>query len=69
MIGRLLLGIGTLLQASAGALTVLRLAGGAYLVWLGIRPWGAPALRFNRACGGMFIGIGIGIGVAWPLTK
>jgi threonine/homoserine/homoserine lactone efflux protein len=47
LIGLSLLGIGALLQASAGALTVLKLVGGAYLVWLGIQLWRAPALRFD----------------------
>lgn len=37
-------GIGALLQASLGWLTVLKWAGGAYLVWLGVQVWRAPAL-------------------------
>lgn len=37
-------GIGALLQASAQALTVLKWVGGAYLVWLGVQLWRAPAL-------------------------
>jgi len=40
-----MLGIGALLQASAGALVVLKWAGGAYLVWLGVQLWRAPAIR------------------------
>lgn len=40
-----MLGIGALLQASAGALVVLKWVGGAYLVWLGIQLWRAPPLR------------------------
>jgi homoserine/homoserine lactone efflux protein len=39
-----MLGIGALLKTSAGALTVLKLAGGAYLVWLGIQLWRAPPI-------------------------
>jgi homoserine/homoserine lactone efflux protein len=42
-----MLGIGALLQASAHALTVLKIAGGAYLVWLGIQLWRAPAIRLQ----------------------
>jgi threonine/homoserine/homoserine lactone efflux protein len=42
-----MLGIGALLKASAGALTVLKLAGGAYLIWLGIQLWRAPAIRLE----------------------
>ena len=37
-------GIGALLQASLGWLTVLKWAGGAYLVWLGVQVWRAPAI-------------------------
>jgi len=40
-----MLGIGALLQASASALGVLKWAGGAYLVWLGVQLWRAPAMR------------------------
>lgn len=42
-----MLGIGALLQASAGALGVLKLIGGAYLVWLGIQLWRAPPIRLQ----------------------
>jgi len=42
-----MLGIGALLQTSAGALTVLKLLGGAYLVWLGIQLWRAPAVQLQ----------------------
>jgi homoserine/homoserine lactone efflux protein len=40
-----MLGIGALLKASAGALALLKLFGGAYLVWLGIQLWRSPAIR------------------------
>jgi len=40
-----MLGIGALLQASSDALVVLKWAGGAYLIWLGVQVWRAPALR------------------------
>ena len=40
-------GIGALLQASAHALTVLKVVGGAYLVWLGIQLWRAPAIELR----------------------
>src|ERR1700740_2762272 len=36
-----MLGVGALLSASAGIFTVLKLAGAAYLVWLGIKLWKA----------------------------
>jgi threonine/homoserine/homoserine lactone efflux protein len=42
-----MIGIGTLLQASAQALTVLKWLGGAYLIWLGIQLWRAPALHLT----------------------
>lgn len=42
-----MLGIGALLQASAHALTVFKLLGGAYLVWLGIQLWRAPPIRLQ----------------------
>ena len=40
-------GIGALLKASADALTLLKWLGGAYLVWLGVQLWSAPALRLT----------------------
>jgi len=42
-----MLGIGALLKASASALTVLKLLGGAYLVWLGVQLWRAPAIHLK----------------------
>ena len=42
-----MLGIGAVLKASAGALTVLKLLGGAYLVWLGTQLWRAPAIHLR----------------------
>jgi len=44
-----MMGIGALLKASAGALTILKLIGGAYLIWLGIQLWRAPAIRLDAA--------------------
>jgi threonine/homoserine/homoserine lactone efflux protein len=37
-------GIGALLKASVGWLTVMKWVGGAYLVWLGIQVWRAPPI-------------------------
>jgi threonine/homoserine/homoserine lactone efflux protein len=44
-------GLGAVLQASSGALQVLRWLGGAYLVWLGIQLWRAPAMHLTLAAG------------------
>lgn len=38
-------GLGALLQASSDALWLLKWVGGAYLVWLGMQLWRAPALQ------------------------
>ena len=46
-----LFGIGALLQASIAWLTVLKWVGGAYLVWLGIQLWRAPAMEMQAATG------------------
>ena len=37
-----MLGLGAILATSAEIFTVLRLVGGAYLIWLGIKLWRAP---------------------------
>jgi homoserine/homoserine lactone efflux protein len=42
-----MLGIGALLKASSHALLVLKLVGGAYLIWLGIQLWRAPAIHLR----------------------
>lgn len=41
-------GIGALLQASSDLLTVLKWAGGAYLVWLGIQVWRSEPLGVSQ---------------------
>jgi homoserine/homoserine lactone efflux protein len=54
-------GIGALLEASIAWLTVLKWAGGAYLVWLGIQVWRSPPMQLRvddraeaRAGGSLF---------------
>ncbi len=47
LIAMSMLGIGALLQASAGALAVLKVLGGLYLVWLGVQIWRAPPIRLQ----------------------
>ena len=42
-------GIGALLQASLTWLTVLKWAGGAYLVWLGIQVWRSPPIGIDAS--------------------
>ena len=42
-----MLGIGTVLQASTQALIALKWIGGAYLIWLGVQLWRAPALHLT----------------------
>jgi threonine/homoserine/homoserine lactone efflux protein len=42
-------GIGALLQASLVWLTILKFAGGAYLVWLGIQLWRTPPLAASMS--------------------
>lgn len=51
-----MLGIGALLQASAGALTVLKWIGGAYLIWLGIQLWRAAPLQLHGSASGAVAG-------------
>ena len=47
LIGLSMLGIGALLQSSAHALMAMKWVGGAYLVWLGIQLWRAPAMQLE----------------------
>lgn len=47
MIALSMFGIGALLQTSLVWLTALKAIGGAYLIWLGIQVWRAPALGFD----------------------
>ena len=50
-----LFGIGALLAASAGLLTVLKWVGGAYLVWLGIQVWRSAPLGLQQDSGARVI--------------
>jgi homoserine/homoserine lactone efflux protein len=52
LIGLSMLGIGALLKASADALILLKICGGAYLVWLGVQVWRAPPLQLDVAIAG-----------------
>lgn len=52
LIGLSMAGIGALLQTSAHALTVLKLVGGAYLVWLGWQIWHAPPIQLRPVAEG-----------------
>lgn len=42
-----MVGIGALLQTSSNILLIMKWVGGAYLVWLGIQVWRAPAPQVN----------------------
>lgn len=44
-----LIGVGALLAASASAFVALKWVGAAYLVWLGVKLWRAPAVRVVNA--------------------
>lgn len=43
-----MLGIGSLMAASAHLLTALKYLGGAYLIWLGIQLWRSPGLNLQQ---------------------
>lgn len=47
LIGLSMLGISALLQTVSGALTTLKVIGGAYLCWLGFKLWRAPAIELT----------------------
>ena len=49
LIGLSMFGIGALIAATPVALTVLKWAGGAYLVWLGVQVWRAPPVGLDAA--------------------
>lgn len=47
LIGLSMLGIGALLQTTSNALLVLKVVGGAYLIWLGVQLWRSPAIQLR----------------------
>ncbi len=49
LIGLSMFGIGALIAATPVALTALKWAGGAYLVWLGAQVWRAPPVGLDAA--------------------
>jgi len=49
LIGLSMLGISALLQTVAGALTALKIVGGAYLCWLGVKLWRSPPIALDSA--------------------
>ncbi|MBO3273689.1 LysE family translocator [Pseudomonas schmalbachii] len=51
LIALAMVGLGALLQTSSEILTVLKWVGGAYLLWLGIQLWRAPALQLTPITG------------------
>ncbi len=64
LIGLSMLGISALLQTVSGALTALKVIGGAYLCWLGFKLWRAPAIELTP----VQTGSGSGIGSLAPRT-
>ena len=67
-----MLGIGALLKASVHALVVLKVLGGAYLVWLGIQLWRSPPIDLrpsaeaSRTSGGAMFRQGLFTAVSNP---
>jgi homoserine/homoserine lactone efflux protein len=53
VIGLSMFGIGALLAAASELLIVLKILGGAYLVWLGIQVWRSPAIGATQTTRGM----------------
>jgi threonine/homoserine/homoserine lactone efflux protein len=53
VIGLSMFGIGALLAAASELLIVLKILGGAYLVWLGIQVWRSPAIGATEGGRGM----------------
>ncbi|MGN8258401.1 LysE family translocator [Pseudomonas sp. SMSB3] len=51
LIALAMFGLGALLQTGASVLTVLKWAGGGYLLWLGIQLWRSPALHLELSEG------------------
>lgn len=47
LMGLSMLGIGALLQTSAHALAAMKLLGGLYLIWLGLKLWRSPPMQLQ----------------------
>lgn len=58
LIAMSMFGIGALLQASPVWLTVLKWAGGAYLVWLGVQVWRSPPIGVDLRADGRPAAVG-----------
>ena len=68
LVGAALAGLATLMLAFEPALLAVKLLGGAYLIWIGIRMWRAPILDDSAilAKGGRPLATGFAVGLSNP---